>query len=676
MVSGAVAQAGGSGKPTMLRTDAKPVNQHGLSRAPSLALALAMAGCALLAPQVPETSNSAPAEQRAAVRDADPQATVSTQALELDGEVRVSEPIGKLGRRPVSDAIDAYVMPLQSRYHPRLASDAQGSMSVGTVTAGYLVDAAEVPVQGEYHRVLDKVVPRQTRYTTDDMRDLLLCAAERVAKEHKGAILQLGNLSRPGGGPLPWSVSHHNGRDADLAFYVRDSKNKLALTDRLYHFDARGKASDAPESLTFDPEANWSLVAALLECKGPELQHLFVAEWLKQKMLAVAVKKKADKKLLARANALLHQPKKTLAHNDHLHLRIGCDRGDFSEGCVNASRAPQAAWGHAVQVRERFPSLRKALHSEQASDRAAAVYLLAEYRDSESYGAILDEVRDRDPQVRLQAVRATLGWGGNEAVARVRAGLAHEDDPRVAIAAMHGLASLGETDSLAGLTRDPRQLQPLAGPVDVPTVTVRQLAAALLATSATLDVAPALVELLDDADPAVRDTARLALSRLTNHDSVDLLAVVAPQLADFDTTQPLDPVREKQLWRVFLAGLPAGTGREELALQGLLRRGIVVAGLDRSQLPALVQALALPSPWRDNASEWIGKIVSFAPAVGRGARANPLQFWAQWLVQRRMVAGSEVAIRLAGMMRPTAALGTATPAGGGTGAGGVAADQD
>ncbi|MBI5611399.1 MAG: penicillin-insensitive murein endopeptidase, partial [Deltaproteobacteria bacterium] len=216
---------------------------------------LTLASCALVAPQVEETEPpnlsaiAAPAPQ-------DVQAPVATQALELDGDQRVAEPIGRLARRGASDAIDAFVMPLQSRYHPRLASDAAGSISVGTVTAGYLVDAAEIPVQGEHHRVLDKVVPRQTRYTTDDMRDLLLCAAERVAKEHRGAVLQLGNLSRPGGGPLPWSVSHHNGRDADIAFYVRDAKGRLALMDHLYHFDSRGKATDSPEALTFDPEAN------------------------------------------------------------------------------------------------------------------------------------------------------------------------------------------------------------------------------------------------------------------------------------------------------------------------------------------------------------------------------------------------------------------------------------
>ncbi len=643
----------------------------------SLILALAMGSCALMAPQVEETERPAVAAMVAPVPQ-DVQAPVATRALELDGDQRVAEPIGRFARRGASDAIDAYVMPLQTRYHPRLASDAKGSISVGTVTAGYLVDAAEIPIEGEHHRVLDKVVPRQTRYTTDDMRDLLLCAADKVAKEHKGAVLQLGNLSRPGGGPLPWSVSHHNGRDADIAFYVRDNKGKLALMDHLYHFDSRGKATDAPESLSFDPEVNWSLVAALLECKGPELQHLFVAEWLKQKMLAVAQKQKADKKLVARANALLHQPKKTLAHNDHLHLRIGCDRGDFSEGCVNASRAPQAAWGQASQVRERFPSLRKALHSDRPEERAAAVYLLAEYRDGASFAEIVAALRDRDAQVRLQAVRAALAWGGNEIVPLVRTALAHEDDPRVAIAAMHGMAALHEVVPLADLTRDVRSLQPAGSPVDVPVVTVRQLAAALLANAATLDVAPALVDLLDDGEPAVRDTARQALTRLTNHDSVDLLDLTAPLIANFDTTQPLDPAREKQLWRAFVAGWPAGLEREELALQGLQRRGIAVAAIERSQLPAMVQALALPSPWRDNAAEWIGRVVSFSPAVGRGARANPLQFWAQWLVQRRIVAGSEVATRLAGMLRPAALQPAAAPlsAGGGSGTGGVAADQD
>lgn len=598
---------------------------------------------------------------------AEPQAE-PTQALEFDGELRVAEPPRRAARREADEAPQTWVMPLYERPHPRIASTAQGSISLGTVTAGALADAAELPIESTEVRVLDLVAQRNTRFTTHEMRDLLLCAAKAVAKAHPGRVLQLGNLSRLGGGPLPWSVSHNNGRDADLAFYALDEAGRPAKSDRLYHFDRRLRSSDAPEPLTFDVAANWTFVKALLTCEGPQIQYLFVAQWLKQPMLAHAQKQKEDKELIARAAAILHQPKKALAHNDHLHLRIGCSDDDLSEGCVNASRAPQAAWGRASAVKARLPAIRQALQQGTAEQRVEAAQLLALYRDQEAVPALLRAAVDPQAQVR-QAVAKALGpWnpaGADQALAEA---LLRETEPSCAFAQLSALAELGAVARLADQLADRRVLYPPTDALTTPVVNIRKLAVNLLGYSGSLLGARAALQLLDDDQPAVRDAARASLERLTNYTSVDLLADLAAQLPQRSWSEPLDPAGEKLLWTALLDSLPADITRQELALRGLARRGVTVASLDRQGLPALAQALALPTPWRDNAGQWISQVVAHRPGVGSGARVRPTQFWSTWLLQRRLVAASDMPATLAQVLRPQPKVDAAVGAPGGSGA--------
>ncbi len=189
-----------------------------------------------------------------------------TEANETEGDFRVTESSHREDRKSLDEGLHPLVMPLGEQPYPRLASRAKGSISVGTVTGGFLVQAAEITQEGAHHRILTKVSDRQTRFTTDEMRDLLMCAAKSVDREVRGQKLGIGNLSRQGGGPLPWSVSHHNGRDGDLAFYARAPNGSVATPEHLYHFGRDLQAADAPSPMRFDTAANWYLVRALLTC--------------------------------------------------------------------------------------------------------------------------------------------------------------------------------------------------------------------------------------------------------------------------------------------------------------------------------------------------------------------------------------------------------------------------
>ena len=574
-----------------------------------------------------------------------PPGPTPTAAFQSDGDLRLGEPLLHHARRDRDAELHPLVLPLQADAYPRIASRAKGSISMGTVTTGFLVDAAEFEAEGPTHRVLTKVADRQTRFTTDEMKGLLLCAAQRVSKQFPGQKLHLGNLSRMGGGTLPWSVSHHNGRDADLGFYVRTPKGKIGVPEHLYHFNAALETTDSPEPLRFDVAANWELVKALAtRCsgpaqngRGPEIQYLFIANWLKQPLLAYAVKKKEDKEVIAKVNAILHQPHGALPHNDHLHLRIGCSQDDATEGCLDASRAPPEALGRSPAVQARLAEIRRALRSEDVKLRAGAVRLLALYRDDGSARAVLKALTDTAPEVRQAALKAVVEWRPAGVAQGLQAAIAREQDTALLAQAMQALAIV-EPEAIPGHFTDQRVL--ISTRFDVPTLAVRELAVQLLSESQSLHVARAALPLLADPSPLVQEAARRTLGRIVNRTTADLLAAADPENL---LPGPLDPAMEHKLWASFLERLPDGATRDSVALAGMQLRGLAVKTLDRSALPVLVQALVLPAPYRDNAARWIERLVGFKFQPGKGAHATPATFWTQWLTQKRMIAPSLLA---------------------------------
>lgn len=571
-----------------------------------------------------------------------------TNANDLEGELRIAEPLERIQRFQAEDGLHPLVMPLGEPPYPRLASHAKGSISVGTVTSGFLVQAAEIPLEGPHHRVLGKLSDRQTRFTTDEMRDLLMCAAKSVEREFKGQKLGVGNLSRQGGGPLPWSVSHHNGRDGDLAFYARTPAGAVAMPEHLYHFGRDLRADDAPSAMHFDAAANWALVKALLTCPNrPDIQHLFVASWLREAILRRAHEKKEPKELIAQAASILAQPHGALPHDDHLHIRIGCAEDDLGDGCLDVSRAPVDAVGQTPGVKARLPAVRAALHAGRAETRAGAIRLLTLYRDEHSIPAILHALQDEEVEVRKMAAEALAEWHPAGAVPAIDRALQDEVDPAAALAYLRALTHLDATDAIVARLQDFRVLD--SDRFDVPTVVVRKAATELLADSGSLQVARAVLPLLTDERLDVRSAARQTLGRITNRTTSDLLAepgllasLGLESMADL-AADNLAQDLERLVWNEFLQRTADAPSRDTVALQGLARRGIKVTTLDRGALPDLVRALLLPAPYRDNAARWIERIAQQKPVIGRGARANPAQFWPAWLVAKHLVSASAVA---------------------------------
>lgn len=549
----------------------------------------------------------------------------------------------RVRRRVEQTRLQSRVMTLADRYHPVLASAAMGSISVGTVTQGYLARGAEIAFEGPHHAILKRIRKRHTRFTSDEMRDLLMCVAKRVVAKHPEQKLHLGNLSRRGGGDIPWSVSHNNGRDADIAFLGKNADGTAAEPHHLYHFNRRLEATDSPEPMVFDVAANWTMIKALLQCpKRVPLRKLFIANWLRYPILRYARAAKEPKETRYAAAALLRQPRRTSPHSDHLHLRIGCPTDDVAEGCLERGRAPDSAIGQHRAVRARLPKLRQAITSEDAGTRRAAVYLLGLYQDSVSVPHFVRLLSDTDSSVRQTAVESLVTIGAEDHHKEIDDALGRETSVQVAMTMADALAQLGAVELLARRLGDMRSLTSVTALAPVP---IRSLALQQLAESGSLAAAHAVVPVLTDPVPSVRFEAQRTIERLTNRTTTDLVLSQQGLTANDEITAsvPIHPVELVGLWQRFFATIPASRSQQDVVLEGFRSRGLPIDTVDKDQLDGFAIALSWEAPYRDNAARLIAKAIDYHPELGRGAWAHPHAFWMKFLGRRRMIDPSAVA---------------------------------
>ncbi|MFH0901589.1 MAG: penicillin-insensitive murein endopeptidase [Pseudomonadota bacterium] len=217
------------------------------------------------------------------------------------------------------------------------------SLSWGAFNRGRLVNAARLPEVGDGYLVPPNWRRRGLSYGTDELVNLLVHTARRVAGENPGSVLYVADLSPRRGGRSVWHRSHQNGRDADLLFFALDTRGRPARPPAaMSEFSPEGIAGEGNDSLRFDVTRNWALVRALLEEQETPIQYVFVAESLKAILLDYAATIGESTDLVQRARAVLHQPSAALPHNDHLHVRIYCPPDDRRLGCVD--RGPLRWW--------------------------------------------------------------------------------------------------------------------------------------------------------------------------------------------------------------------------------------------------------------------------------------------------------------------------------------------
>ncbi len=152
---------------------------------------------------------------------------------------------------------------------------------------------------------------------------MLQRSAKQLTDAVPGSVMLVGDLSSKDGGKLSGHVSHQSGRDADVGFYLKDGKGRSFLAKDFVAFNPDGRAKDRSD-VYFDDWRNWLLVQAWVKDSRAGLSHVFVAAWLKRRLLAYAADKPAFRKYVPQATVLLKQPEDAAAHDDHFHVRISC----------------------------------------------------------------------------------------------------------------------------------------------------------------------------------------------------------------------------------------------------------------------------------------------------------------------------------------------------------------
>ncbi len=397
--------------------------------------------------------------------------------------------------------------------HPWLPGDEPTSVSVGSPQTGHLVRGVRVPGDQPVIRQLPTQAARGLDYGTDVTVRTLVRAAQAVAKEFPGTVTYLGNLSREGGGDIPWSSSHNSGRDADIAFHMLDTEGRPAVRGDLVELDDHGWAVDAEGVLQFDVARNWVMVNSLLTDPESQPQYLFVSNPLRGQLLAEAERRRAPRAVIADARRILRQPGGKPPHDDHLHLRIHCTRLDLAHGCRDSSPLREGAPKPDRVRPDRLAKTLGLLVSSVADIRRRAVWLLGLLGEPATARRVAQLLTDESAPVRARAAQSLVDLGARTQASAIAGALAEEPDADTAFALAWALVELspdGAGEALLPLLDRPGALATGAG--------LRGQVAGLLADLGDPTSAPRIIALLVDPTPDVRAAARHALTRLTNTD--------------------------------------------------------------------------------------------------------------------------------------------------------------
>lgn len=100
------------------------------------------------------------------------------------------------------------------------------------------------------------------------------------------------------------------------------------MLEEMRHFGEDGTTVDGGPPLRFDVPRTWALVRALVTDPDVAIDHLFIYAPLRSMLLDHARATGEPEALVAWAGELLSQPGDSAPHDDHLHVRIRCPRGD------------------------------------------------------------------------------------------------------------------------------------------------------------------------------------------------------------------------------------------------------------------------------------------------------------------------------------------------------------
>ncbi|HMI86396.1 MAG TPA: penicillin-insensitive murein endopeptidase [Polyangiaceae bacterium] len=240
--------------------------------------------------------------------------------------------------------------------------------SVGSPTHGTLSSGAELPTSGPGYRWLN---PNGHHYGVPRLVEAVAGAAAEVERQRPGgAPLMIGDLSRRAGGRIPRHASHRSGRDVDLLFYAETPAGEPVTNPGFLKFGPDGLALVPNERgggryIRLDLAREWLLIKSLLGAPEANVQWMFVSLPLEALITDYARARGEDPELVWHAETVMLQPRDSLPHDDHLHLRTACTPDEAVMGCEGGG--PYWPW---------LPALPTAPPPE--TDEALAVTLLSE----------------------------------------------------------------------------------------------------------------------------------------------------------------------------------------------------------------------------------------------------------------------------------------------------------
>lgn len=255
---------------------------------------------------------------------------VSAHAAPETQEVALSLP-----RSPAQDCVSAHTC-LSVGDDVRLPSRSRGYPWRGRLERGVRLR------QSPHLRTMPVDRVRGNFFGTERLVGLLGRVADRVAERAPGARLNVGELSRRGGGNIAGHRSHENGRDVDLGFYMVDPAGNPVETRRFVDVRRTGSARCGPERpCEFDATRNWMLVEALVTDPEVVVQHAFAHRSIRRLLVREGRRLGASEALIERVERVVIEPGVRHPHKNHFHLRIYCGPGDVP-GCRD--RGPYWPW--------------------------------------------------------------------------------------------------------------------------------------------------------------------------------------------------------------------------------------------------------------------------------------------------------------------------------------------
>ena len=383
---------------------------------------------------------------------------------------------------------------------------------MGTVVDGYLLNGKRLPPIGPHHRATPDQKNRGTWEGSDEMIALLIHAAEGYAKVRPGEKLSIANIGRRGGGRILWSVSHRNGRDADIIFPVLDDTGAPFQMDKMVHLDAQGAGTTASgQSIRLDVPGMLGVVVALVDQDIAEIQHLFVSNPIRRMVLRQAKADGLPKKLIKKIKSVLRQPRGALPHDDHLHIRIGCSTDDVLDGCRHLSR------GAFKKTREaRVRDLLQQGQSKDEQTRSESTRMLGRLglMDKKIAKGLKKSLRS-SVDLRLAAIDALHGQHAKEADALLAQSITRRAPVEVSVQALKTIEARTDghwTRSLTLLLQDTREVPQGSWP-GLAKRTIREEALWLAGVTADQGLVRRIIPLVDH--PRLGSLANEALERIT-----------------------------------------------------------------------------------------------------------------------------------------------------------------